>query len=145
MIDRETRRPLGLPEFIQSFQPPLVSPVVDTRAKWPQPVRSSEPYTSVVNWMDLDLNKHASASSYIEWMLRPLDPERLNASELAAIDILFKSEAFLGDEIAVHLGELDAAPDMDDRFTAQFSHLVERPSDETLLATARSAFRASAG
>ena len=143
MIDRTSRRPVSLPDFVHAFEPPPESPVVDETAKWAEPERSSARLRAEVDWIDLDLNDHASAPSYVEWLLRPLDPERLKTCELAGLDILFKSEAFLGEEIAVYLDPLDAPTEATSRTMVRFTHLVERATDRTVLATARSSFRTS--
>ena len=134
MIDRETRRPVGLPDFVKSFVPPPESPVVKTRAKWDEPNPTTEPAESVeVSWHDLDLNRHASAGSYVNWLLHSVPPQCRETSALSELDILFKSEAFLGDSVGIHLGE---STDTDGGL--EYTHLVRRKDDAQVLASGRS-------
>jgi medium-chain acyl-[acyl-carrier-protein] hydrolase len=54
-----------------------------------------------VSYSDIDVNRHATATKYLQWMLDSFPLEKLTANELASAEISFLSEATLGDEVSV--------------------------------------------
>ena len=50
-------------------------------------------------WRDLDANRHANNVSYIEWALETIPPEVRRQQKLAHLDVEFRGEALLGQEI----------------------------------------------
>lgn len=107
MIDREARKPVGLPDFIKEFKPPDDSPLVKARGNWPGPKEPAIRTGHTVHWTDLDLNRHANAMAYLRWLLEPVPAKAQDSGRLAELDILFKGESFLDDEIDVLVSELE--------------------------------------
>jgi medium-chain acyl-[acyl-carrier-protein] hydrolase len=54
-----------------------------------------------VSYSDIDVNRHASATKYLQWILDSFSLEKLTGNELASAEISFLSEATLGDEVSV--------------------------------------------
>jgi len=54
-----------------------------------------------VSYSDIDVNRHATATKYLQWILDSFSFEKLNGNELASAEISFLSEATLGDEVSV--------------------------------------------
>jgi medium-chain acyl-[acyl-carrier-protein] hydrolase len=54
-----------------------------------------------VSYSDIDVNRHAAATKYLQWMLDSFSLEKLTAKELSSAEISFLSEATLGDEVSV--------------------------------------------
>ena len=79
---------------------------------------------------DLDFNDHVNNVHYAEWMLEALDP-RLTDSGPAEMDIVFRAAAKAGDLlVSEYFGEDESA-----------SHLIRRPSDGQILASAKMLWR----
>jgi acyl-ACP thioesterase len=137
MISRSSRRPVPLPDFVQQFEPPQGSPVVHPPRNWPPPAKSTEValVERSVRWTDLDLNRHATSTAYLDWLLGPLPADVPESSHLTELDILFKGESFLQDQIRIMISELQEDPAEEVR---AFSHSVTRSKDDALLAAARS-------
>ena len=47
------------------------------------------------------MNRHATATTYIRWMLDSFSIEKLTRDEIASAEISFISEATFGDEVSV--------------------------------------------
>ena len=54
-----------------------------------------------VSYSDIDVNRHATATKYLQWILDGFSLEKLTENELASAEISFLSEATLGDEVSV--------------------------------------------
>jgi acyl-ACP thioesterase len=131
MIDRKDRRPVSLPDFIREIERPEGSPVVPLTSNWA--VADGTPLVArhQVRWLDLDLNHHANALSYLDWLLGPTPSQVQESNRLASLDLLFKEEAFDGDEVRIEVVEIE------EEDLISFGHTASRVSDNTVLATAR--------
>lgn len=132
MIDRNTRKPVALPEFVSDFTPPEGSPAVRAKGVWPMPDPSATMDPGIVRWNDLDLNRHAGALSYLDWMIGPLPHEARESTQLSELDILFKEEAFLDESIGATVSEIGSDGD-----SREFSHAVVAAGSDRILAVAR--------
>jgi len=56
-----------------------------------------------VRFSDIDINKHATASSYMQWILDSFPAEVLENKSLRSFEINFMAEAQLGDKISVSM------------------------------------------
>ena len=110
---------------------------MQARGNWPAPNGKIWSGREVVRWSDLDLNRHAGALSCLDWLTGPLPPELVDGGRPAELDILFKGEAFLGDEIRISVSAIKA--EFPNR--QAFSHLARRESDDAVLATARTVWQ----
>jgi acyl-ACP thioesterase len=136
MISRSTRKPVPLPDFVKEFEPPEDSPVVRSPRSWPEPDVSKRValVDRSVRWTDLDLNRHATSTAYLDWLLGPLPADIPESHWLAELDILFKGESFLQDQIRIMISEISREQEDGVR---SFSHNVMRVDDGAVLATAR--------
>jgi fatty acyl-ACP thioesterase B len=133
MIDRATRQPVALPDFIREIKAPEDSPVVPFKAGWRPDVDGPNSVEVQVSWNDLDLNQHATALSYLDWLMMPLPSGIQSEQSLLALDLQFREEAFEGDRVRVAVGPTD-------REEAVFAHVARRVTDESIVALARSAW-----
>ena len=58
-----------------------------------------------VCYSDIDVNRHATATKYLQWMLDGFTLEKLSVGELASAEISFLAEATLGDVVTVVIQE----------------------------------------
>lgn len=103
LFDLDTRRPVRLPESVTTLRvPDLELPLgpPERMALSPGP----ELMRTTVRRSDLDMNGHVNNVRYLDWMLDSLQ----EGAYPRGVDIAFKSEALLGDEINV-LEERDNA------------------------------------
>lgn len=59
-----------------------------------------------VRYFDIDFNRHVGNVRYLAWALESLPFETVLASELAAVKIIFKQQAFYTDRILVRTAQL---------------------------------------
>jgi acyl-ACP thioesterase len=93
-----------------------------------------------VRFSDLDTNQHANSASYVDWCLEAVPTPVLDAYRPASVEITFKKECRLGEELSARSEE---APG-EEKTCRQFRHGLWRQSDGALLAIAASEWRPSA-
>jgi acyl-CoA thioesterase FadM len=98
----------------------------------PRPSRPAAAGTFRVRWSDLDLNRHANHTRYVEWALEAVPPDLRERGRLAGLGIDFLAEARLGDEVAAEAEAVDGG--------LTFLHRILRPADGRELAVLRSAW-----
>ncbi len=100
ILDTATRRPVRLPPEVLRFRHPerrTETPVDAEPLEAPERADAEERVR--VFWRDLDTNSHANNVCYLDWALETV-PVKLRAEgALAALDIQFLNEAFLGQEV----------------------------------------------
>jgi len=84
-----------------------------------------------VCYTDIDVNRHATATKYLQWMLDSFPLEKLTARDLASAEISFLAEATLDDVVTVTV-QADGAADLCD---------IRRASDQQALCRAVLAWR----
>jgi acyl-ACP thioesterase len=90
-----------------------------------------------VRYSELDTNQHANSASYVDWCLEAVPIEVLETYIPASIEITFKKECRLGEELEARSEELpEASP-----ASRRFRHALWRLSDDALLAVAASEWR----
>ncbi len=136
IIERETRRPMRVPEMIRSLhfpdRPRALPGGFSRLPKVEAPGRESD---FTVRAGDVDVNRHAGAVAYLEWILESLPPEFLAGHRPAELEIQYRAECVRGETVRVLTREEgpEAAP--------AFLHRVLRPADGRELALARTHWR----
>jgi medium-chain acyl-[acyl-carrier-protein] hydrolase len=131
MLDAQTRRPVRMPESVlQGRYPVLVTPqpVESLTLEEPQTVTSEQ--RVLVRWDDLDANGHANNVRYVEWSLETVPQEIRRDFQLASLDIHFRNEVMLGQEV-ICISERTGTRDR-----PSFRHRLTR-DDGSVLAVAR--------
>lgn len=120
LIDLTSRRIQQLPAFVFECLDPNLSPVLGTepftpRLKFPSgaeslrdepdPASVSSPMSFRAQHAHIDMNGHVNNVHYVAWMLEPLG-EQAPCSEM---EIVFRSETLVGDEVRVATVESDGA------------------------------------
>ncbi len=100
MLDRTTRRPVRLPEAVLRFRNPDRPPDEEfDRVRLAAPERVDAEERFPVRWRDLDANGHANNVCYLEWAIETVPLELRRAGRLAALEVEFRGEALLGQEV----------------------------------------------
>ena len=101
----EKRSMVPLPDFIRNLQPPTdIEPLPKLRSKPDFQITSFRPnFTKIVGvgWLDIDQNQHVNNVAYVAWLLESIDPETLQKSELAEIDLVYRTETHWRDQLHV--------------------------------------------
>ena len=102
IIDQNKFRPQKLDKLLRDFPFEMGKNELDVKLEKIPPLSNGEinsQYT--VCFTDLDINRHANASKYMEWILNSFPSEVLENKDLKSFEINFLSEAQLNDEISV--------------------------------------------
>ena len=101
----EKRAMVPLPDFIKALGPPTG---FDPLPKLPtKPDFQTKPFLPTqrndveVGWLSIDQNQHVNNVAYVQWLLEALDKETLQTSELAEIDLVYRTESHWGDQLQV--------------------------------------------
>jgi len=130
IVDMKTRRPQRPDELMEKFPCVEDKHAVTRKPDKIPPVDMAEALYDEVRFGDLDVNNHANAHRYIEWILDSYAEEMLKKRHIRRIEINFMSEALLGDGIVVLSGNAD-------KTGAVFIHSIVRKSDSKELCRAR--------
>lgn len=100
VIDIEKRKMVSVPDFIRSKTVPndreLFPYVRDKMPKMQNPEIKPQ---LTVNWHDLDVNDHVNNAKYMQWVVDSFSGDFLKNYQLTELDILYRQESRLGDEI----------------------------------------------
>ena len=106
LIDLKTRKIVAVPEEVLECADPANVPVLGdepfSRFRYPQAAATDKPLSFVAQKSHIDLNGHVNNVHYIAWMLEPCSeacPKEL--------EIVFRSETFVGDEVRVETVQAD--------------------------------------
>lgn len=109
LMDTETRKMAKYPKFISE----MLQPSNDFE-KLPRPPRMKFKIenpdfkkTFKVGFHDLDFNGHLSNFYYFKWMLDSMPSDILKNEELESLQIRFKEECYLDDEVKVLIEKVD--------------------------------------
>ncbi|MCL1889410.1 MAG: thioesterase [Desulfovibrionaceae bacterium] len=108
VMDLSTRKVIKVPEFIAGCAPPAGTPRAFEEDRVRPAGAANSPILGelLVTPEDIDLNRHVNNVRYINWMLGSMPgPASLR---LAALRVLFRSEAFCGDQVLVRCGPGEA-------------------------------------
>jgi medium-chain acyl-[acyl-carrier-protein] hydrolase len=131
LMNTETRRMTRIPPPILAFQkeiPADVARLPEALAKLPAVDHPEPVHHYTVQWYDLDFNMHLNNTYYSKWMLEASPLPFLQGQQLKSVDLLFRAEAQLGDQIVAERQALTSDHCM---------HRLFRESDQKELALAR--------
>ncbi len=134
VINLATRRPVPLPESVLRMR--IARPereLPGTLEALPRAERVDHQQIFRVRWGDVDLNRHANSTCYVEWALETVPPALREAAPPSELDVDFRAEALACDEIQV-----DAAEGEADDGGRLFAHRITRTADGRELAVLRS-------
>jgi acyl-ACP thioesterase len=131
VADVRLRRPVRIPEFIQSV-PVSGRPgaVVIGRGDLAAVGTPSVAHTFPVRRADLDVVGHVNNTQYVSWVAETVPEETLEAMRPAALEIVFRQEARCGDVV---VSEAEALAGEEG---AAFAHVLRRAADGAELAQA---------
>ncbi|MGE5234929.1 MAG: acyl-[acyl-carrier-protein] thioesterase [Acidobacteriota bacterium] len=135
LLGLANRRPVRPPREISDIAANTPGRLLDDHfAKLPELDRVDHRHGFETRFFDIDLNHHVNNVAVIAWLLEACPPELLRGGALAELEVEFRAEAMLGDEIVAEVGR--TAEDA-------FLHRIVRPSDGKEIARARSSWRRS--
>ena len=132
VMDLKSRRPVAISDDVKelgnAFGPRILE-APNIRLRPFEPTREATVFR--VRKHDLDLNRHVNNVRYIEWALESLPDDYFENKPLKTLDITFKAECFLGDEIFSAIQKTAAKT---------FDHCLIRSSDSKPVCLMRSVF-----
>lgn len=108
--------------------------VADDFERLPSPVRTDREASFTVLNRDLDFNRHVNNVVYIHWAIEGMPEDIFRGSRPAEVEIVYKDEAFYGDEVIARV----QLPDADG---CAFLHQIVRKADGVELARLRTSWR----
>lgn len=127
LVDPKRRRPVRLPEAVLQLRPIGLPSDAATTVLPDMPPTPPWEATFGVSYSDLDLNAHANNTRYVAWLLNAL-PTAYPEQALRRIQLTFRSEAYLGDQVMVQSWPLS---------DGSLRHSFRRLNDGRLLAEGR--------
>jgi medium-chain acyl-[acyl-carrier-protein] hydrolase len=102
VLERSSYRPQKLDRMRESFpwEPGRNEKETDLR-KVPEPANEVECALFQVSFTDIDVNKHVTATRYLQWILDSYPFSVQEEKELESAEISFLAEATLGDQVSV--------------------------------------------
>ena len=129
-MDTQTRRMTRIPEHIRAMELPPKEDCLPIPERTPLSFgETTHQLRYRVNWFDLDFNSHLNNVQYVQWMLEAAPEELLQGSQVAEMELQYKAESLLGDEL---VSEVETTEEGICR------HRLVRPSDGKELAVGRS-------
>lgn len=102
ILDMEKRRIVAIPDFIRdrtmTYHADFDS-LVPASGKLPSLTNPEFSEAFTARWHDLDANKHVNNTRYFQWLIEALPPVFLDAHPLRQLDIIFRAEAMLGQQV----------------------------------------------
>jgi medium-chain acyl-[acyl-carrier-protein] hydrolase len=129
IIKLNVRRPVPTPQKIQELGEQFGSrwlKLPDQKLRLPS--KSGAEFGFKVRKTDLDINNHVNNAVYIGWVTESVPENIYEKSELRELDVVFRAEAFYGDEVVCRTG-----PE-----TEGYMHVLNRKDEEKHIVIARS-------
>ncbi len=122
IVDMRRRRPARVPPALANLFPKEAPRALDDPFdRLPEPSLDPEAPRFPVRFSQLDLNRHANQSAYVDWAVDALPERAWDSYRPRAIEIAFRQEARMGDEILADCEE--AEPGV-------FLHRLRRAEDD---------------
>jgi medium-chain acyl-[acyl-carrier-protein] hydrolase len=110
VIDLQKRQMVSVPDFLNAFRiGGDEAPLPVAKGKIFPVTETSHEGRFRVGWYDIDTNLHANNMCYFRWLVEALPGDFLAAHRLVEVDLQFRNESNLGDEIVVRAGSGGAA------------------------------------
>lgn len=136
LMDTSSRQMARMPDFILSMangMPPSEQWLPRPAAKLP-PIRLPQHTLQLaVQYYDLDFNAHLNNVVYLRWMMECLPDSILAGAAPKELEILYRAEAYLYDQIQAQVQAHDTQPNV-------YLHSLTRPADGKELGFMRSVF-----
>ena len=144
IVDQATRRPVRTAEHLREFPKLERRAVEDGFGPLPSPSREDRRMEFPVFFSDLDINRHVTATAYVQRALETVPEEVLFKYRPASIEVNFRGEAFYGDRILSRLERIagsgsPAGPDSPPRLG--FLHRLSRAADDKELTLLRTSWK----
>ncbi|MEQ8706088.1 MAG: thioesterase [Phaeodactylibacter sp.] len=130
LMDTRTRRMASPPDFVLAFNkrmPPRDQCLPRITGQVAKLEKADYQANYTVHWHDLDFNQHLNNTLYIQWMMDPVPSAVLAERQLAFLDIEYRAESKLADELQAEVQEME---------TDTYCHRILRPADGKVLANA---------
>lgn len=101
MIDTGRKRPVRAGEHLRDLKIPARPRALEESGPSLRPRAALEVDRFKVRWSAVDINQHANNVSFLVWALDAVPPAVLAARTLFELEIHYRAEAVLGDEIVV--------------------------------------------
>ena len=108
--------------------------VADDFGRLPSPDRRDREASFRVLDRDLDFNRHVNNVVYVHWAIEGMPEEVLRTRRPAEVEVVYKAEAFYGDEVV-------AGVQLPDGSDGPFLHDIVRKSDGAELARLKTSWR----
>lgn len=135
MLDIRRKRPVRVGDYLKDM---IVSSrpraLEEQKETFPSLKEAREVSRFPVRWSEVDINQHVNNVCYVGWALDCVPVEVLSARTLSDLEIQYRAEALMGDEIIV---ERMTLPEEE----AAFGHRIRRGSDGKDLAWVRTSWR----
>ncbi|MBI3542022.1 MAG: acyl-ACP thioesterase [Deltaproteobacteria bacterium] len=133
LFDLANRKIAAFPPFITDNYPQDSPRALESRmGKLGTPATVDVSRSFAAGFGDIDVNDHVNNVSYVCWALEAVPRELRATSRLTELEILFRAETALGDEIVSETG-ITASPDG----SAELLHRITRRADGREAAQAR--------
>ncbi|MEE2902685.1 MAG: acyl-ACP thioesterase domain-containing protein [Myxococcota bacterium] len=105
IANTEKRRAIPIPEWVQRRAPAYATPQLDLSTRRIIERQKQMPTIAglTVQETDIDFLEHVNNTRYAHWILKYISEEFLKKHVLQELDILFKSEAHLHDQLQIEL------------------------------------------
>lgn len=111
MLDFEKRRPVSMKEHFTLEFPEGIEQMAMDKSKirsGAMPENAEETSTIKVGYSDIDVNKHANNACYVNWSLDHFYNQIGQIKKPVYVDLMFKGESFLGDQLTVFSSNTEA-------------------------------------
>ena len=129
IANTEKRRAIPIPGWIQERAPPFAPPILEFSGR--RVLKREQELPTVANLRveetDIDFLNHVNNTRYAHWILQHIPNDFAEKHELHELDILFKSEARLNDQLQIEQQQ-DANT---------MSHRIRNTKDQTELIQAK--------
>jgi acyl-ACP thioesterase len=135
LVDLESRRPKRPPQAIVELgesSPPRTFD--DPFARLPEAPATPTPHRVTASFFDLDVNRHVNNVTLIRWAIEAIPAATLASSELAEIEVEFRSEVVAEDAVESNVAATEGPG-------AEFLHRLVRLADQRDIVLARTAWR----
>ncbi len=107
IIDIKKRRVVTLPSSIPDLRAGEEHVTYDFEKNIPPVETPTFSYETRAGWHDLDINRHVNNNHFIKWIIESFPYDYLQKHRMTGLDMIFKGECFMNDEIAALTRALD--------------------------------------
>lgn len=131
VFDLEKGRPIRPQAVVDALPSPpkddtehYYDPALPKRRLYDESITTLATYKPIAHYYDTDTNYHVNNVSYVDWILRSLPDEFMDAHAVAEIDVSWLQQTYRDDDITVYTGSSDSHAM--DREEANLLHKIVR-------------------